>query len=53
MIACGGSPVNSVDDLEADMLGWTGKIYEEVLGDDKYTFVTGPLAPPPPGGGPQ
>ena len=39
MIACGGSPVNSVDDLEADMLGWTGKIYEEVLGDDKYTFV--------------
>jgi T-complex protein 1 subunit zeta len=38
-LACGGSPVNSVDDLEADMLGWTGKIYEEVLGDDKYTFV--------------
>ena len=24
------------------MLGWTGKIYEEILGDDKYTFVEDP-----------
>jgi len=39
-LACGGSPVNSVDDLEPELLGWAGKIYEETLGEDKFTFVT-------------
>ena len=34
--------MNSVDDLEPEILGWTGKVYEEVLGDDKYTFVEDP-----------
>lgn len=38
-LACGGSPVNAVEDLEEDCLGWAGKIHEETLGDDKYTFV--------------
>ena len=38
-LACGGSPVNSVEDLEADMLGWAGKIREETLGEDKFTFI--------------
>jgi len=38
-LACGGSPVNSTEDLEVDMLGWAGKIREESLGDDRYTFV--------------
>jgi T-complex protein 1 subunit zeta len=38
-LACGGSPVNSVEDLEPDMLGWAGKIREESLGDDRYTFI--------------
>jgi len=38
-LACGGSPVNSVDDLEPDMLGWAGKIHEETLGEEKFTFV--------------
>jgi T-complex protein 1 subunit zeta len=38
-LACGGSPVHSVEDLEADMLGWAGKIREETLGEDKFTFV--------------
>jgi T-complex protein 1 subunit zeta len=38
-LACGGVPVNSVDDLEADVLGWAGKIREETLGEDKFTFV--------------
>lgn len=38
-LACGGSPVNSVDDLEPDMLGWAGKLREETLGEDKFTFV--------------
>lgn len=38
-LACGGVPVNSVDDLEVDVLGWAGRIREETLGDDKFTFV--------------
>ena len=38
-LACGGSPVNSFDDLDPSMLGWAGKIYEETLGEDKFTFI--------------
>lgn len=38
-LACGGVPVNSVDDLEPEVLGWAGKIREETLGEEKYTFV--------------
>mmetsp|Transcript_20942 Transcript_20942/g.30010 ORF Transcript_20942/g.30010 Transcript_20942/m.30010 type:complete len:543 (+) Transcript_20942:43-1671(+) len=38
-LACGGSPVNSVEDLEVDMLGWAGKLREETLGEDRFTFV--------------
>ena len=38
-LACGGQPVNSVEDLEPDMLGWAGKITEQTLGEDRFTFV--------------
>lgn len=38
-LACGGTAVNAVDDLEPDVLGWAGKIREETLGEDKFTFV--------------
>jgi T-complex protein 1 subunit zeta len=38
-LACGGIAVNSVDDLEADVLGFAGVVYEQVLSDEKYTFV--------------
>jgi T-complex protein 1 subunit zeta len=38
-LACGGNPVNSFDDLEASCLGWAGKVREETLGEDKFTFV--------------
>lgn len=38
-LACGGSPVNSVDDLDVDMLGWAGRLREETLGEDKFTFI--------------
>ena len=38
-LACGGTPVNSFDDMDEDVLGWAGKIHEETLGDDKFTFV--------------
>jgi len=40
-LACGGSPVNSVDDLTPDVLGFAGLVYEYALGEEKYTFVEG------------
>ena len=38
-LACGGSPVNSVDDLSEKVLGFAGSVYEQTLGEDKYCFV--------------
>lgn len=38
-LACGGIPVNSVDGLEPNVLGFAGLVYEEVHEDEKYTFV--------------
>lgn len=38
-LACGGSPIHSVEDLDANQLGWAGKVSEVSLGDDKFTFV--------------
>lgn len=38
-LACGGVSVNSEIDLTPDVLGWAGKVYEETLGDEKFTFV--------------
>jgi T-complex protein 1 subunit zeta len=40
-LACGGVAVNSVEDLDETSLGWADKIYEETLGEEKYTFVEG------------
>jgi T-complex protein 1 subunit zeta len=36
---CGGECVNSVDDLTESVLGFAGHVYEETLGEEKYTFV--------------
>ena len=41
MLACGGSCVNSFDDLSPNDLGHAGQVYEQALGEDKYTFVEG------------
>jgi T-complex protein 1 subunit zeta len=38
-LACGGVSVNSEIGLNAEVLGWAGKVYEETLGDEKFTFV--------------
>ncbi|KAL5721157.1 T-complex protein 1 subunit zeta [Ranunculus cassubicifolius] len=38
-LACGGEAVSCVDDLSPDCLGWAGRVYEHVLGEEKYTFV--------------
>ena len=39
VLACGGTAVDSVTELEPGCLGWAGKVYEHVLGEEAYTFV--------------
>jgi T-complex protein 1 subunit zeta len=38
-LACGGTAVNSVEDLTEEDLGRAGHVYEVELGDDKFTFL--------------
>ncbi|OQR87441.1 T-complex protein 1 subunit zeta [Achlya hypogyna] len=38
-LACGGMAINSTDDMEPSMLGYAGRVYEQTLGEDHYTFV--------------
>ncbi|GJC77525.1 T-complex protein 1 subunit zeta [Colletotrichum liriopes] len=38
-LICGGIAQNSVDDLTPDTLGWAGLVYEQTLGEEKYTFI--------------
>lgn len=38
-LACGGSPIHSVEDLSPEMLGYAGKVSEVTIGEDKFTFV--------------
>lgn len=40
-LACGGRQVNAVDDITEADLGFASHIYEQCLGDDKYTFIEG------------
>lgn len=40
-LSCGGSALNSVEDMKEEDLGYADLVYEQVLGDDKYTFVEG------------
>eukprot|EP00817_Percolomonadidae_sp_ATCC50343_P006982 CAMPEP_0117424524 /NCGR_PEP_ID=MMETSP0758-20121206/4921_1 /TAXON_ID=63605 /ORGANISM="Percolomonas cosmopolitus, Strain AE-1 (ATCC 50343)" /LENGTH=333 /DNA_ID=CAMNT_0005208345 /DNA_START=568 /DNA_END=1569 /DNA_ORIENTATION=- len=39
--ACGGSPVNSLDELVPEVLGHADRVYEQMLGEERYTFVEG------------
>merc|ERR1719309_856247 len=39
VLACGGTAMNSVEDLTEDCLGQAGLVYEHVLGENKFTFV--------------
>ena len=41
ILACGGVAVNSVEELTPEALGHADKVYEHVIGEDKYTFVEG------------
>jgi T-complex protein 1 subunit zeta len=38
-LICGGVAQNSVDDLTPEILGWAGRVYEQELGEEKYTFI--------------
>jgi len=40
-LACGGNALNSIEDMDESDLGFAQSVHEEVLGDDKYTFVEG------------
>ena len=44
-LACGGVMLNSIDDLKEEDLGFAEKVYEQVLGDDKFTFIEGVTNP--------
>eukprot|EP01130_Rhizamoeba_saxonica_P002315 TRINITY_DN12143_c0_g1_i1.p1 TRINITY_DN12143_c0_g1~~TRINITY_DN12143_c0_g1_i1.p1 ORF type:complete len:551 (-),score=137.66 TRINITY_DN12143_c0_g1_i1:31-1611(-) len=39
--ACGGIAVNSVEDLSPQNLGYAEKVYQHVLGEERYTFIEG------------
>lgn len=41
VLACGGEAVNSVEKLEPSDLGYAEKVYEQVLGEEKYTYIEG------------
>ncbi|EJT82490.1 T-complex protein 1 subunit zeta [Gaeumannomyces tritici R3-111a-1] len=38
-LIAGGVAQNSVEDLSPDILGWAGLVYEQQLGEEKYTFI--------------
>jgi len=40
-LACGGIAMNHVEDLTPDVLGHADVVYEQILGEEKYTFVEG------------
>ena len=38
-LACGGTAMNTFDDIDESHLGYAGLVYEHVLGEQKYTIV--------------
>ncbi|EKX73095.1 chaperonin-60kD, ch60, putative [Theileria equi strain WA] len=40
-LCCGGTPCNSVEDLSIDDLGFAEEVYEQILGEEKFTFIEG------------
>ncbi|KAI3405452.2 CCT6 [Candida oxycetoniae] len=39
-LICGGEAQNSVEDLTPEILGFAGLVYENSIGEDKFTYVT-------------
>lgn len=44
-LICGGEAQNSCDDLLPLVLGWAGLVYENLIGEDKFTYITEPKDP--------
>mmetsp|Transcript_18693 Transcript_18693/g.47763 ORF Transcript_18693/g.47763 Transcript_18693/m.47763 type:complete len:541 (+) Transcript_18693:45-1667(+) len=44
-LACGGTAINSFDDMSIDDLGWAETVYEQQLGEDAFTFIEGTRHP--------
>lgn len=40
-LACGGNALNSFDDISEEDLGYAEKVWEEELGEERFTFVVG------------
>lgn len=40
-LACGGAQVNSLEDLSLEVCGYAEDVYEQSLGEEKYTFIEG------------
>merc|ERR1712166_1664795 len=40
-LACGGKQLNAIDDITEADLGFAKVVYEQSLGEDKYTFIEG------------
>ena len=38
-LACGGTAMNTLDDMDESILGYAGIVYEHVLGENMFTFV--------------
>lgn len=38
-LMCNAVPINSVDDIKAEVLGYAGLVYEQLVGEEKYTFI--------------
>nr|UXY87507.1 T-complex protein 1, zeta SU [Cryptomonas sp.] len=38
-LMCNAIPINSVDDIKAEVLGYAGLVYEQSIGEEKYTFI--------------
>jgi len=38
-LACGGAAMNSLDSLTPEVLGYAGVVYEQTIGEEKYTFI--------------
>jgi T-complex protein 1 subunit zeta len=39
VLACGGTQQNAVDELKPEHLGFAGLVWEQTLGEDKFTFI--------------
>lgn len=39
-LVCGGEAQNSVDDLSPEVLGYSGLVYEQSIGEEKFTYIT-------------